>query len=80
MFLEINFFSKKNYYLVLYFFSFVYLLPVFINEKPDNNLINLFIIFILHWVICFGGYFFVHTPFFLNNTWIFGVFCLFLIW
>ena len=36
-------------------------------------LINLMHRFLLHWVICFGGYLFVHTPvsFFLKNTWFF---------
>ena len=39
-------------------------------------LINLMHHFLLHWVICFGGYLFVHTSFFffLKNTWIFCVF------
>ena len=37
-------------------------------------LINLMHLFLLHWVICFGGYLFVHTPVFFNNTWIFCVF------
>ena len=27
--------------------------------------------FLLHGVICSGGYFFVHTPIFLKNTWAF---------
>ena len=36
--------------------------------------------FLLHWVICVGGDLFIHTHFFLKNTWIFGVFYLFLIW
>ena len=38
-------------------------------------LINLMHHFLLHWLICFGGYLFVHTPiFFLKNTWTFCVF------
>ena len=43
-------------------------------------LINLIYRFLLHWVICFGGYLFVHTPIFLKNTWIFMFFYLFHIW
>ena len=44
-------------------------------------LMNLMHYLLLHWVICFGGCLFVHTPIvFLKNTWVFGIFYLFLIW
>ena len=34
----------------------------------SSYLINLIHHFLLHWVICFGGYLFVHTPVFFSNT------------
>ena len=37
-------------------------------------LINFINHFLLHWVVCFGGYLSVHTKVFLKNTWIFCVF------
>ena len=47
---------------------------VFARFLNTAHLINLTHPFLLHWVICFGGYLFVQTPVFVNNTWIFCVF------
>ena len=45
------------------------------------NLINLIRHFLLHWVICFESYLFVHTPIFFWKILDFlGIFYLFLIW
>ena len=38
MSLEINFFRKKKYYIILHFFLFCQMLLIFNNERPHNTL------------------------------------------